>query len=256
MIYFIGAGPGDPELLTVKGVRLLKEADLVIYAGSLVNPELLKYTSADCEIYNSAAMDLSEMVQIMVEGERSGKKVVRLHTGDPAIYGAIQEQMWKLEQVGIEYQVVPGVSSFSGATAALKRELTIPGKVQTVILTRLEGRTPVAERENLASLASHQSSLVIFLSVGLIEQVVRELSTAYPLNTPVAVVYKATWPEEQIIRGTLENICQLVTEAEIRRTALILVGDFLRSERTEESMLYASHFTHGFKQGCSDQVTD
>lgn len=249
MVYFIGAGPGDPELITLKGARLLEEADVVIYAGSLVNPALLEKVRSGCEIYNSAVMTLDEIVEVIVAGYRGGKKVIRLHTGDPAIYGAIREQMNRLDATGIPYEVIPGVSSFCGAAAVLKKELTIPGKAQTVILTRLEGRTLTPEKEHLEKLAAHRSTMVIFLSVGMIREVVEELSKHYPVETPAAVVYKATWPEEVQICGTLQTIEQLTADAGITRTALILVGDFLTDCRNEESLLYAAGFTHGFRPG-------
>ncbi|MCK4258127.1 MAG: precorrin-4 C(11)-methyltransferase [Halanaerobiales bacterium] len=256
MIYFIGAGPGDPELITVKGAKLIKEADIIVYAGSLVNPEVLREAGPDCEIYNSATMDLDETTEVMVNGIKENKKVVRVHTGDPAIYGAIQEQMYRLDKEGIPYKVIPGVSSFCGASAALKRELTVPDKAQTVILTRMEGRTPVPEREKLAKLAAHQSTMVIFLSVGMLDEVVNELSQHYPSTTPVAVVYKATWPEEKKVIGQLDNIAQLTKDAGITKTALIMVGDFLREDRDEESLLYASHFSSEFRQAKDDKKCD
>lgn len=256
MIYFIGAGPGDPELITVKGARLIQEADVIIYAGSLVNPEVIKNAKSDCQIYNSAFMDLDETTDVMVKGVKGQKKVVRVHTGDPAIYGAIQEQMNRLDHEGISYEVVPGVSSFCGASAALKRELTVPEKAQTVILTRMEGRTPVPEREKLSKLAEHQSTMVIFLSVGMLDEVVKELSQHYPITTPIAVVYKATWPEEKKIMGRLDTIVQLVQEAGITKTALIMVGDFLREDRSEESLLYAAHFSHEFRTAKDEKKCD
>ena len=252
MINFIGAGPGDPELLTIKGKRLIDEADIIVYAGSLVNPEVLKDAKPDAKIYNSASMNLEEVMEVMIRGERDGKKVVRVHTGDPAIYGAHREQIDRLEAEGIECRVVPGVSSFLAAAASLKKEYTLPGVSQTVILTRMEGRTPVPETEKLEELAKHQSTMVIFLSVGEIEQVAEKLIPSYGKDTPAAVVCKASWKDERIVAGTLETIGQKVKEAGITKTALILVGDFLGNEY-ELSRLYDRHFSHGYRTGSSQE---
>ncbi len=193
MVHFIGAGPGDPELLTVKGKKLIDEADVIIYAGSLVNPEVLSGAKEGARIYNSAVMNLEEVIEVMKEAEQKGEKVARVHTGDPAVYGAHREQMDELDRLGIEYEVVPGVSSFLAAAASLKKEYTLPGVSQTVILTRMEGRTPMPEKEKLADLARHQATMIIFLSVGRMEELARQLMTAYPPETPAAVVYKASW---------------------------------------------------------------
>lgn len=247
MITFVGAGSGDPELITLKGYRYLQEADLVIYAGSLVNPEILKYTKKEARIVNSAELDLEEMVAEMVNAYRTGKKVVRLHTGDPSLYGAIGEQMQRLDKEKIPYQIIPGVSSFLAAAAALKKQYTVPDGSQTMIITRLEGRTPVPEREKLGELAKHQSSMAIFLSVGMIEKVVEELKTGYPEDTPTAVVEKVSWPEERIIQGTIKTLPVLVKEAGVKKTALILVGRFLTDNG--ESKLYDRTFTHEYRQG-------
>lgn len=208
-IYFIGAGPGDPELITVKGQRILGEADIVIYAGSLVNPALLSLVKQGAQVYNSASMTLEEVITVMLEGVQNNKMVVRLHTGDPSIYGAIQEQMDELNKHNIEYKVIPGVSSFLATAAALKQEYTLPDVSQTVIVTRIEGRTPVPEKESLANLASHNATMCIFLSVHMIEEVVTELiKGGYTETTPIAIVQKASWPEEKIVRGTLGDIAQ------------------------------------------------
>ncbi len=246
-VYFVGAGPGDPDLLTLKGRRLLDQADLIIFAGSLVNPALL--TGVRAEIHDSAALTLQEIVALMIDAHRQGRRVVRLHTGDPAIFGAIREQMVKLDSEGIPYEVVPGVSSMAAAAAALKAELTLPELSQTVIITRQAGRTPVPEGENLASLASHQATMMIFLSAGLITQVVTDLlAGGYPASTPVAVVAKASWPEEQIIRGDLASIGQRVKEAGIIKTAIIAVGRvFGHGELQAVSKLYDAEFAHGFR---------
>ena len=248
MVHFIGAGPGDPELLTVKGKRLIDEADVIIYAGSLVNPEVLGGAKEGALIYNSAVMNLEEVIAVMKEAEQQGKQVVRVHTGDPAIYGAHREQMDELDRLGIAYDVVPGVSSFLAAAAALKKEYTLPGVSQTVILTRMEGRTPVPEKEKLADLAKHQATMIIFLSVGQMEELARQLMASYPPETPVAVVYKASWEDEKIVMGNLTDIARKVKEAGITKTALTVVGDFL-GDRYELSRLYDKHFTHEFRKG-------
>jgi precorrin-4/cobalt-precorrin-4 C11-methyltransferase len=246
-VCFVGAGPGDPDLLTLKGRRLLDQADLIIFAGSLVNPALLARVQA--EIHDSATLNLQEIVALMVRAHRQGRRVVRLHTGDPAIFEAIKEQMAELDSEGIPYEVVPGVSSMAAVAAALKAELTLPELSQTVIITRQAGRTPVPERERLASLASHQATMMIFLSAGLMEQVVADLlAGGYPAATPVAVVAKASWPEEQVIRGDLATIGQLVKEAGIMKTAIIAVGRvFGQAELQAVSKLYDAEFAHGFR---------
>ena len=246
-VYFVGAGPGDPELITLKGKRLLEEADITIYAGSLVNPQLLQYTRKGSEIFDSASMDLEEIISIIEKGINEGKKVVRLHTGDPAIYGAIQEQINLLEQKSISYEVIPGVSSMAAAAAALKREFTQPGVTQSIIITRIEGRTPVPQKEDLSLLSRHQGSMCIFLSVQKIEEVVSRLREGYSPETPVAVIYKASWPEEKIVLGNLSDIADRVKEEKIEKTAMILVGDFIRGSG-EPSKLYDSGFTHGFRE--------
>jgi len=247
-VTFLGAGPGDPELITVKGRRLLDGADVIVYAGSLVNPALLEGVRA--KIYDSAGMDLDGIMVIMVEAARAGKKVVRLHTGDPAIYGAIREQMHRLDRENIGYEVVPGVSSALAAAAAVKAELTVPELTQTVIFTRRAGRTPVPERESLRNLATVQGSMCIFLSVSMMEQVVGELlAGGYPPATPVAVVEKATWPEERIVRGTLVDIAGRIQASAIRKTAMILVGQALGKNDERVSKLYDAGFSHEYRSG-------
>ncbi|MDD4775633.1 MAG: precorrin-4 C(11)-methyltransferase [Syntrophomonas sp.] len=246
MIYFVGAGPGDPELITLKGHRLLQQADLVIYAGSLVNPALLGCTRPGTRIYDSARLNLEEIVTLMEQGHARGEEVVRLHTGDPSLYGAIGEQMELLDGKDIPYQVVPGVSSFLAAAAAVQREYTVPEATQTLIITRLEGRTPVPPAEDMRLLAAHGSSMVIFLSVDMIEKVVEQMRHGgYPGETPAAVVEKASWPEERVVRGTLDSIAALTRAAGINKTALIMVGDFLHS--TGKSKLYDREFSHGYR---------
>ena len=246
-IIFLGAGPGDPELITLKGRRLLDEADMVVYAGSLVNPLLLEGIKAD--IFDSAGMDLDEIIRIMVSGYGAGKRVVRLHTGDPAIYGAIREQMLCLAKKNIPYDVVPGVSSALAAAAALNVELTVPEVTQTVIFTRQAGRTPVPEAESLQKLAAIGGSLCIFLSVTMMEKVVAELRAGgYSDETPVAVVAKASWPDQQVVRGTLADIGGKIAGSAIRKTAMILVGRALADESTAASRLYDAGFSHEYRR--------
>lgn len=247
-VYFIGAGPGDPELITVKGQRLINEADVIIYAGSLVPREVIAQHKKDAEIYNSAVMNLEEVMEIMISSSKENKKVVRVHTGDPSIFGAHREQMDILEKEGIDYEVVPGVSSFLAAAAALKKEFTLPDVSQTVICTRLEGRTPVPKDESLESLASHKSSMAIFLSVQMIDEVVEKLLKHYPKNTPIAIVQRASWPDEKIVLGTLEDISDKVKEENITKTAQILVGNFL-GDVYSKSKLYDKYFTHEYRKG-------
>jgi len=245
-VYFIGTGPGDPELLTLKAVKIISQADVLIYAGSLVNQEILRYAQETSRVYNSAGLTLEEMLAIMKTAIEQDKIVARLHSGDPALYGAIGEQMELLEQQGISFEVIPGVSSFLAAAAALKREFTVPEVTQTVVITRLEGRTGVPEKESLSSLARHQTSMCIFLSVHMIEKVIEELKEGFSPDTPVVVIEKVTWPEEKIIRGNLKSIAQLVKAEKIEKTAMILVGDFLRV-KMKRSRLYDQSFAHGFR---------
>lgn len=249
MVFFVGAGPGDKDLITLKGCNLLKEADVIIYAGSLVNPELLTYASKRCLIYNSAEMTLEEVIEVMEENHKKNKTVVRLHTGDMSIYGAVREQTDILREKNIPFESVPGVSSFIGAAASLNVEYTLPTVSQTVILTRMAGRTPVPEKENIKSLASHKASMVIFLSSSMMENLSKELiEGGYSEDTPCAIVYKATWKDEKKIVTTLKNLAKDGKEAGITKTALILVGDFLGSEY-ERSKLYDPTFTHEFRKG-------
>ena len=252
MIHFVGAGPGAPDLITLRGAKLLGEADCVIYAGSLVNPALLDLTREGCLCYNSAEMTLEEVLSVMKEMEGAGKTTVRLHTGDPSVYGAIREQMDALEAENIAYDTVPGVSSFCGAAAALGEEYTLPGVSQSVILTRSAGRTPVPEGERLELLATHGASMVLFLSAGMLPQVQAALlEGAYTEDTPAALVYKATWPEERLLRCTVGTLAQRGAEAEINKTALVLVGEFLShsQEGYPRSKLYDPSFTTGYRKG-------
>lgn len=247
MVYFIGAGPGDPELLTIKGKRLIDSADVIIYAGSLVNEKVLEGRKEDAVVYNSAYMTLPEVIEVMKQAKAKGQTVARVHTGDPSIYGAVREQMDALDRLGIAYEVIPGVSSFLAAAASMKKEYTLPGVSQTVILSRLEGRTPVPEKEKILSLAKHHATMIIFLSIGKIEILVQLLSESYEKDTSVAVVYKASWPEEKIVYGTLETIAEKVKAAGITKTALIVVGDFL-GDRYELSKLYDRNFETEYRK--------
>ncbi len=249
MISFIGAGPGDPELLTLKGKKLIDDADVIVYAGSLVNPEVLSGAKPTAEIYNSATMNLDEVIDVMSKAESEGKKVVRVHTGDPAVYGAHREQMDRLNELGIVYQVVPGVSSVFACAAVLNKEFTLPDVSQTVILTRMEGRTPMPSGEKLSDLARHHATMAIFLSIGFMDDMTKQLlAGGYSPDTPVAVVYKATWPDQRIILGKISDISEKVREAGITKTALTLVGDFLGDEY-ELSKLYDPAFTTEFRKG-------
>ena len=245
MIYFIGAGPGAADLITVRGMKLLQKASLVVWAGSLVNEALLDYCGEACEKLNSASMTLEQVIEAMTARGRE-EIVVRLHTGDPSIYGAIREQMDALDRLGREYEIVPGVSSMNAAAAAVHAEYTLPGVSQTVIVSRMAGRTPVPEKENIRSLASHGASMVLFLSVGMLGALCAELiAGGYPPETPAAVVYKATWPDERLVRATLATLPEAA--AGIGRTALVLVGDFLNGAK-ERSKLYDPAFSHMFRE--------
>jgi len=252
-VVFIGAGPGDPELITLKGKRNLEKADVIIYAGSLLNPEILKYAKPDAELYDSVAMNLKEVLQVMVDAVNEGKFVARVHDGDPSFFGAITEQMDFLEKQKIAYEVIPGVSCLQGGAATLKRELTLPNVSQSVIITRPEGRTPVPESERIRELAKHGTTMVIFLGIQHVEKVIKELvESGRPKDTPVAVVYKATWKEQKIARGTLEDIVEKVRAAGITRAALIYVGEVLNPEAYDYSKLYDPKFTHGYRKGEND----
>lgn len=244
---FIGAGPGDVELLTLKGYKVIQKAEVIIYAGSLVNPKILEYNENNAEIYNSASMDLNETTEAIKKGVSEGKLVARVHTGDPSIYGAIAEQIRELKKLDIDYEIIPGVSSVFGAAAALESELTLPEISQTVIITRPEGRTPKPKGESLSSLSKHHGTMCIFLGVGMIEEVVDELLVGYEKTTPVAVVKKATWPDQEIVRGTLENITEKVKEAGFRKTSMIIVGDAIGTSDFNPSKLYDKDFKHEYR---------
>ena len=248
MVHFVGAGPGAPDLITLKGKELLEKADTVIYAGSLVNPVLLGFCSEKCRIYNSAEMTLEQVIFAIEETEKTGGNTVRRHTGDPSLYGAIREQIDELKMRNIAYDITPGVSSFCGAAAAAEAEYTLPGVTQTVIITRMAGRTPVPEKESMASLAKHGAAMVIFLSAGLLQQVQEALlEGAYTEETPCAIVYKATWPEQRVFYTKLGALAQTAKESNITHTALMLVGDFL-GKGYDRSLLYDPTFTTGFRE--------
>ena len=253
MVHFIGAGPGAPDLITLRGKALLEQADTVIYAGSLVNPVLLGFCRESCRIYNSARMTLEEMLSVMRETEKSGGSTARLHTGDPSLYGAIREQIDALKREEISYDLTPGVSSFCAAAAAAEAEYTLPGISQTVIITRMAGRTPVPEKEKLALLAQHGASMAIFLSAGLLDAVQEALlKGAYTEETPCAIVYKASWPEERVLYTRLGALAQTAKEQNITHTALILAGDFLGGSY-ERSRLYDPSFTTGFRSASEEK---
>lgn len=248
MIYFVGAGSGAPDLITIRGAKLLNKADIVVYAGSLVNPELLLNCNSHCIKYNSATMTLEEVMEIMIPAAQDGQTVVRLHTGDPCIFGAHREQMDFLDAHGISYEIVPGVSSFCGAAAALKAEYTLPDVSQTVILTRMEGRTPVPKNEKIELLAAHGATMVIFLSAGQIDLLAQKLlAGGYTPNTPVGIVYKATWSDEKVIRTTIGQMAADAKANHITKTALITVGDFLGS-KYDRSKLYDPTFSTEFRE--------
>ena len=248
MVHFVGAGSGAVDLITMRGAKLLSEADVVIYAGSLVNPEHLNRCKADCEIHDSAKLTLEEVIEIIKSAEAQGKTTVRLHTGDSSIYGAVREQFDELDALGIAYDVCPGVSAFCGAAAALKAEYTLPDVSQTVIITRMEGRTPVPEKEKIRLLAAHQSTMVLFLSTGLLEGLQAELMAGgYAPETPAAIVYKATWPDEKQFRCRLCDLAKTAKENNITKTALIVVGGFL-GDAYERSKLYDPTFTTEFRE--------
>ncbi len=248
MVYFVGAGPGAADLITVRGMHLLEQADVVIYAGSLVNPELLQYTKEECQIYNSARMTLEEVFSVMTEAEEAGKMTVRLHTGEPSIYGAVREQMDLLDEKNISYESCPGVSACFGAAAGLNLEYTLPEVSQSLIITRMEGRTKVPEKESIESFAAHQASMAIYLSTGMLEELSRRLiEGGYKADTPAALVYKATWPEEQAFVCTVGTVARTAEKNGITKTALVLVGDVIAHTGYERSRLYAPDFSTEFR---------
>jgi precorrin-4/cobalt-precorrin-4 C11-methyltransferase len=246
-VYFIGAGPGDPELLTLKAKRIIENSDIVIYAGSLINRDILQFAREDAVLHDSSSMEFEEILEIYRKAKKAGRTVARIHTGDLSIYSALQEQLDGCEKEGIDCEIIPGVSSFQAAAATLRRELTLPGVSQTLILTRISGRTEVPASENLEALAKTKATMVIFLSIHEIEKVARQLATSYGKDAPVAVVEKASWPQERKIIGTLGNIAEKVKEAGIKRHALIVVGEVL-GKNYLKSKLYDASFEHGFRK--------
>lgn len=250
MVHFVGAGSGAADLITVRGMRLLEQADVIIYAGSLVNPELLEYKKEDCEVYNSAKMTLEEVLEVIFAAEEKGLTTVRLHTGDPSLYGAIREQMDVLDEKGIAYDYCPGVSSFCGAASALNLEYTLPDVSQSVIITRMAGRTPVPEKESIESFAAHQATMVVFLSTGMLEELSRRLiAGGYTADTPAAIVYKATWEDEKKFICTVGTLPQTAKENNITKTALMIIGDVVTHSRYNRSELYNPEFTTEFREG-------
>ena len=255
MVHLVGAGSGAPDLITVRGKKLLEEADVIIYAGSLVNPQLLDYKKEGCVVFDSAKMTLEEVIDEMVKAEEAGKVTVRLHTGDPCLYGAIREQMDILDEKNISYDVCPGVSSFSGAASALNLEYTLPNVSQSVIITRMAGRTPVPEREEIASFAAHHATMVIFLSTGMLEQLSERLMEGgYEKDTPAAIVYKATWPDQKTVVCTVETLAQSAKDNDIKKTALIIVGDIVSHSNYDRSLLYHPGFTTEFRQATQESI--
>lgn len=249
MVHFVGAGPGAADLITLRGKALLEKADVVIYAGSLVNPQLLEYCKEDCEIYNSARMTLEEVIEVIVQAEAKKADIVRLHTGEPSIYGAIREQIDILEEKGIAYDCCPGVSACFGAAASLHLEYTLPEVSQSLIITRMEGRTKVPEKEQIESFAAHQASMAVYLSTGMLGELSRKLiAGGYPKDTPAALCYKVTWPEEETYLCTIEQLEQTAREHGITRTALVLVGEVIAHQGYEKSRLYAPDFTTGYRE--------
>ena len=250
MIHFVGAGAGAPDLITLRGKKFLEEADVIIYAGSLVNPQLLEYKKEGCMVYNSAKMTLEEVLSVMEDAEQKGLTTVRLHTGDPCLYGAIREQMDVLDEKGVAYDYCPGVSSFCGAASALNLEYTLPEVSQSVIITRMAGRTPVPERESIESFAAHHATMVVFLSTGMLEELSRRLiEGGYQADTPAAIVYKATWEDEKAIVCTVGTLAETARREQITKTALMIIGDAVTHSHYDRSKLYHPEFTTEFRQG-------
>jgi len=248
-VVFVGAGPGDPELITLKAKRMIETADVIVYSGSLLNPKLLEYAKKDAELIDAAEIDREKIFEILRDETKKGKFAIRLHDGDPALFSAIREQIDKLEAENIQCEVVPGISALFAAAARLNLELTLPGVTQTVIITRAELRTPVPEREKISELAKHKSTIAFYLSVHLTEQLVRELlAGGYTKETPAAVVYRASWNDERVITGTLEDIAKKVRAARINKTAVVIVGDVIKPKSYEYSKVYDPSFTHGFRK--------
>lgn len=249
MVYFVGAGTGAADLITVRGMRLLEKADVIIYAGSLVNPQLLDYAEKECKIYDSSKLTLEEVIEIIKESEALNKNIVRLHTGEPSIYGAVREQMDELDKLGISYESCPGVSACFGAAASLNMEYTLPGISQSLIITRMEGKTKVPEKESIESFAAHQTSMAIYLSTGMLKELSEKLvNGGYSKNTPAALVYKATWPEEEVYICTIDTLYDTAKEHGITKTAIVLVGEVLTHQGYQKSRLYAADFSTEFRK--------
>jgi precorrin-4/cobalt-precorrin-4 C11-methyltransferase len=249
-VYFIGSGPGDPELITIKAKKLLEQADVVVYSGSLLNPRILEYAKKEAQFYDASKLDRERIYQLLRDSTKKGKLTIRFHDGDPALFSTIKEQIDKLEGDGLQCQVVPGITSLLGAAAAMNLELTLPGNTQTLIITRAEFRTPVPTREKISELAKHGATMVFYLSVHLITQVVEELlkGGVYTKETPVAVVYRATWEDQKIVKGTLDDIVKKTKESRVFKTALIIVGDIIAPKNYEYSKVYDEGFTHGYRR--------
>lgn len=249
MVHFVGAGSGAPDLITVRGKKMLEAADVIIYAGSLVNSQLLSYAKEECKIYNSAKMTLEEVLDVIFEAEKEGLTTVRLHTGDPSLYGAIREQMDVLEERNISFDYCPGVSSFCGAASALNLEYTLPDVSQSVIITRMAGRTPVPEKESIESFAAHQATMVVFLSTGMLEELSRRLiEGGYTADTPAAIVYKATWEDEKTFVCTVGTLAETARKNQITKTALMIIGDVVSHSHYQRSELYNPAFTTEFRE--------
>jgi len=250
-VYFVGSGPGDPELITLKALKLLQNADVIVHSGSLLNPKLLGYAKHEAEIHDAALLNREQIFNILKAAAKSDKLAIRFHDGDPSLFSAIREQIDKLEGEGVKCKVVPGITAILGAASSMNLELTLPGVTQTLIISRVESRTPVPERERLVELAKHGSTLALYLSVHLIEKIVNDLllGGVYSHSTPVAVVYRATWDNEKILRGTLGNIVEMVKNSKITKTAVIIVGYVLEPQSYEYSKVYDPEFTHGFRRG-------
>ena len=248
-VYFVGSGPGDPELITIKAKKLIEQADIIVYSGSLLNPKILEYTKKDAQLYDAALLDREKIYSILRDSTEQGKLAIRFHDGDPGLFSTIKEQIDKLEKDGLRCIVVPGITAILGAAAAMNLELTLPGNTQTVIITRAEFRTPVPEREKISELAKHGATMVFYLSVHLISDIVEEILKGgiYNKETPAAVVYRATWEDQKIIKGTLGNIVNKTKESKIIKTALIIVGDVLAPTNYQFSKVYDAGFTHGYR---------
>lgn len=257
MVYFVGAGTGAVDLITVRGMRLIQKADVVIYAGSLVNPELLEYAKADCVIHNSAKMTLDEVIAVMEEAEKKKLMTVRLHTGEPSIYGAVREQMDELDKLGIAYESCPGVSACFGAAALLNLEYTLPDVSQSLIITRMEGKTKVPPKESIESFAAHQASMAVYLSAGMLEELTgRLIAGGYEKETPAAIVYKVTWPEEEAYVCTVETLAKTAKAHGITQTAIVLVGNAITHQNYQKSKLYAPDFSTAFRKAKSVKIDD